>query len=177
MSVTHAASANPNTVFDPARVIEVDPGVCYAGAWANVSLTHWVSRGTVSAVECVGRVGAELRAQYPMGTSAVHLIREGAGLPTSEVREGLVKLMNEKVERRGCVGIVVGGAGFWASAIRGLITGLRSASTREYPLKLAGSIDELVSWLPEPHFKRTTVALDRAELARALQAASQWLPE
>jgi hypothetical protein len=85
--------------------------------------------------------------------------------------------MNEKVERRGCVGIVVGGTGFWASAIRGLITGLRSASSREYPLKLAGSIDELVSWLPEPHFKRTGIALDPAEFARALQAANEWQAE
>jgi hypothetical protein len=160
--------------FDPARIIEVDPGTCCAGAWANVTLTHWLSRGTLSAVERVASVGAELRAQYPMGTSAVHLIREGAGLPTPEVREGLVKLMNEKVERRGCVGIVVGGAGFWASAIRGLVTGLRAASSREYPLKLAGSIDEIVSWLPEPHYKRTGIALDPAEFARALQAASEW---
>ena len=175
--MTYVASANPNTVFDPARVIEIDPGTCCAGAWGNVSLTHWFSRGTVSAVECVARVGSDLRAQYPMGTSAVHLIREGAGLPPPEVREGLVKLMNEKVERRGCVGIVVGGTGFWASAIRGLVTGLRSASSREYPLKLAGSIDELVSWLPEPHYKRTTVALDPAELARALRAASEWQPQ
>jgi hypothetical protein len=175
--VPYPASANLKTVFDPARLIEIDLGTCYAGAWANVSLTHWVSRGTVSAVDCVARVGTELRAQYPMGTSAVHLIREGAGLPTPEVREGLVKLMNEKVERRGCVGIVVGGTGFWASAVRGLITGLRAASSREYPLKLAGSIDEIVSWFPEPHYKRTTVALDPAEFARALQAASEWRPQ
>jgi hypothetical protein len=172
----HDARAKTNPVFGPARVIEIDPGVCYSGAWANVTLTHWVSRGTVSAVECVARVGSALREQYPMGTSAVHLIREGAGLPTPEVREGLMKLMNDKVERRGCVGIVVGGTGFWASAVRGLITGLRSASSREYPLKLAGSIDEIVSWLPEPHFKRTGTALDPADLARALQAASEWQP-
>src|SRR3954469_18589850 len=118
MTMTQGARAKPNAAFDPARIVEIDPGTCCTGAWANVTLTRWISRGTVSAVERVGRVGAEVRAQFPMGTSAVHLICEGAGMPSPEVREALVKLMNDKADRRACLGVVVGGSGFWASAIR-----------------------------------------------------------
>jgi hypothetical protein len=174
MRMTQGARAKPKAAFDPARIMEIDPGTCCSGAWANVTLTRWVGRGTLSAVECVARVGAEVRAQYPMGTSAVHLISEGAGMPTPEAREALVKLMNDKADRRACLGVVVGGTGFWASAIRSLVTGMRSISSREYQLKLAGSIDEIVGWLPQLHFKRTGIALDSADFARALQAANEW---
>jgi hypothetical protein len=46
-------------------------------------------------------------------------------------------------------------------------------SSREYQLKLAGSIDENVSSLPAPRFARTGIALDPAEFARVLQAANR----
>lgn len=120
------------------------------------------------------RVGDQIRAQYPMGISSVHLIAEGAGLPAADAREGLVKLMNRHTDRLACVGIVVGGTGFWASAIRSFITGMRAVSSRAYELKLVGSIEELVVWLPTQHFKRSGIALDSGELTRALQTASEW---
>ncbi|HKU43140.1 MAG TPA: hypothetical protein VJR89_33500 [Polyangiales bacterium] len=169
-----AAHGKSDLEFGPVRIIEVEPGACCAGAWANISLTRWIGRGTASAVERVARVGDEVRTQYPDGVSAVHLIAEGAGMPTPEAREGLVKLMNRKTDRLGCVGVVVGGSGFWASAIRSLITGMRAVSSRAYELKLAGNIDEIAAWLPEQHARRTGISVDPAELAQALRAANAW---
>lgn len=166
--------AKPNAGFGPVRIIEVEPGVCCVGGWANVSISRWVGPGTVAAVERLARVGDELRAQYPSGLSSVHLIAENAGMPTAEAREGLVKLMNRKADRVGCIGIVVGGSGFWASAIRSLITGMRAVSSRAYEMKLVGSVGEIVAWLPTQHMKRTEIALDPAELTRALTAANEW---
>jgi hypothetical protein len=172
--MSQGARAEPNATLAPARLIEVEPGTCYAGAWANVAVTLWVSRGTLPAAERVARVSEELRAQFPNGVSSIHLIREGAALPTSEGRERLIKLMNVGAEQLACVGIVVGGSGFWASAIRSLVTGMRAVSSRAYQLKLAGSIGEIVDWLPALHNKRTGSAITAAELQRALEAASAW---
>ncbi|HKP57428.1 MAG TPA: hypothetical protein VJV78_11940 [Polyangiales bacterium] len=168
------APARANIEFGLARIIEVEAATCCAGAWANISLTRWVGRGTAAAVDKVSRVGDEVRTQYPSGVSAIHLIAETAGMPTPEAREGLVKLMNRKTERLGCVGVVVGGSGFWASAIRSLVTGMRAVSSRAYELKLAGSIDEIVAWFPDQHAKRTGIAIDPDELAKALRTANEW---
>lgn len=174
MGMSQWTPANPNVGFGPARIIEIEPGTCCVGSWANITLTRWVGRGTAPAVERVGRVGDEVRTQYPAGTSAIHLIAEGAGMPTPEAREGLIKLMNRKTDRLGCVAVVVGGSGFWASAIRSLITGMRAVSSRAYELKLAGSIEEVVAWFPDQHAKRTGISIDAKELASALRAANEW---
>ena len=154
--------------------MDVEPGTCCIGAWGNITLTYWEGRGTAPAVERLARLGAEIRAQYPNGTSAIHLIREGAGMPTSEGRDGLTRLMNTNVDRLACVGVMIGGGGFWSSAIRSMITGMRALSSRAYQLKLVGSIEELVAWLPEPHERRTGIAVDPAELRRALETALTW---
>lgn len=160
--------------FGSARVIEVEPGTCSAGAWANLTITRWQNRATGPAVERVARVSREIRAAYPNGISSVHLLCEGTGLPTPEGREGLMRLMNSQVEQLACVAIVIGGSGFWASAIRSMITGLRSMSSRAYELKLMGSIDEVAAWVPGVHTRRTGVAIRNDSLARALAVANQW---
>lgn len=174
MAMSQWAPAKANIEFGLARIIEVEPETCCAGAWANISLTRWVGRGTAAAVDKVSRVGDEVRTQYPSGVSAIHLIAETAGMPTPEAREGLVKLMNRKTDRLGCVGVVVGGSGFWASAIRSLITGMRAVSSRAYELKLAGSIEEIVAWFPDQHAKRTGISIDPDQLAKALRTANEW---
>lgn len=172
--MSEAARPQSNARHGPARLLEIEPDTCYAGVWANIAVTLWVNRGTLPAVERVARVGEELRAQFPKGVSSIHLIREGAALPTSDGREGLIKLMNAGAGQLACVGIVVGGSGFWASAVRSLITGMRAVSSRAYQLKLAGSIGEIVDWLPAPHNQRTHSAITGAELQRALEAAYAW---
>jgi hypothetical protein len=158
----------------PQRLIETEPGTCCAGAWANVTITRWQSRATGPAVERVLRVSSEIRAAYPSGISSIHIIREGAAMPTPEGRAGLVKLMNAHADQLACVAIVVGGSGFWASAIRSLVTGMRTVSSRAYQLRLFGSIDGVVAWLPALHTQRTGIAVDPDEFARALAAANAW---
>jgi hypothetical protein len=73
--MSEAARAQPNARLGPARLLEIEPGTCYAGVWANIGVTLWVNRGTLPAVERVARVGEELRAQFPNGVSSIHLIR------------------------------------------------------------------------------------------------------
>jgi hypothetical protein len=170
----NAARPRPKAEHGPLQLLETEPGACCTGSWANLTITRWQGRGTGPAVERVAKVSAEVRAQYPSGISSVHLIVEGAGLPTPEGREGLVRLMNAHADQLACVAVVVGGTGFWASAIRSLITGMRAMSSRAYELRLVGHIDEVVSWLPAPHAARSGITLAPADLARVLGAASDW---
>ena len=74
------AAAGVNLDFGPVRIVEIEPGVCCSGAWANITITRWVGRSTTTAVERIGRVGDEVRGQYPSGASAIHLIAEGADI-------------------------------------------------------------------------------------------------
>jgi hypothetical protein len=51
---------------------------------------------------------------------------------------------------------------------------MRAVSSRAYQLKLAGSISEIVDWLPAPHNQRSRSAITGAGLQRALEAAYAW---
>ena len=168
------ARSQPVNEVLPVRLIDIEPDTCCCGAWQNVTITRWQSRATGPATDRVSRVSAEIRGEYPQGISSVHLIVEGAPLPTPEGRAGLNTLMNAHASQLACVAVLIGGTGFWASAIRAMITGLRSMSSRAYELRLFGSVEEIVAWLPALHARRTAVELNPDELAQALHTANKW---
>lgn len=54
------------------------------------------------------------------------------------------------------------------------VTGMRGMSARSYELRLLGSIDELVNWLPAHHSQRTGIEITSEGLALATRAADRW---
>lgn len=56
-------------------------------------------------------------------------------------------MMTERSSELACVAVVVGGTGFWASAMRNAVIGLRVFASRGFELRLHGSADEVVAWL------------------------------
>ena len=62
-----------------------------------------------------------------------------------------------------CVAAVVEGTGFWGSAMRSMMGNAHLAAHSETSsvMRIHGSIDEVMSWLPAEHARRTGVVLDR----------------
>jgi hypothetical protein len=154
--------------------LEQEPGVCSIASLHNVMIVSWSSRGTAPAVEKVAQVSHRMATKSQRGFSAIHLIADQAGLPTPEARTGLVKIMSEFAPHLACVAVVVGGTGFWASAMRSFVTGMRFVSPRSFDLRLHGTTADVLKWLPAVHASRTGVELDEVSLARVLDTAWAW---
>jgi hypothetical protein len=103
--------------------------------------------------------------------SYVHLVPNRLELPDPAARSALLDLTRDYGARTACVAVVVGGMGFWASAIRGFVTGIRVVAPRSIEFRMHAEIAELVEWFPDEHQRRTGVRLEPSELLRQLEHA------
>jgi hypothetical protein len=150
-------------------VHDTEPGRFYIASWNNVLMVRWESAADSAAVERLAKVSKALAAaQLQTRRSNVHIIADGAGLPTPTARAGFIELMKQHGDRLACVAIVVGGTGFLASAMRSLMTGMRLLAPRSFNYRLHGSTDEVVEWLPAEHLARTGEEIDSRRLGRVL---------
>lgn len=154
--------------------LDGEPGTCRIAALRNVMVVYWTSRATGAAAVHVAAATVHVLETYPAGLSAVHVIADKSGLPTPEGRAGLIQIMNEKAAQIASVAVVVGGTGFWASAMRSFITGMRFVSPRNFDLRLHGTVAEVMMWLPQQHARLTGVTLDERQLLRVLESVASW---
>lgn len=145
------------------------PGVISAYMWKNVAIALWfgpLSLADAPAFEAGCKLNTE---QHPEGVSMINImVPGGKSLPTAEARQELGRIMREYQGSSAEVVVVIPGAGFWASAVRGLITALTMLAPR-YRVHIVGSFLEVAELLPSPHRARTGVELDPKELLRALR--------
>lgn len=147
------------------------PGHYLVAVWRNVSLVYWMREGSV---EAVAQIRAALDPTYAQAAahsfSTIHLVRDGAGLPEADVRSALLAMSSHFAPHTACVGIVLMGAGFWASALQSVLTALRMlVPQRSAMMRFSREPAELCEWFPVEHTQRTRVYVDRAGLADALQ--------
>lgn len=161
----------PETLQAPPALTEalVIPGVYASYLWKNVAIALWfgpLSPADIPAFEAGCKAQG---AQHPEGLSLVNImVPGGKSMPTAEAREELGRIMREYRAASAEVVVVIPGAGFWASALRGLITAIAMLAPN-YHLHIAGNFVEVAEYLPGPHLARTGVALDPKELLRALR--------
>jgi hypothetical protein len=148
---------------------DTEPGRFHIASWNNVVMVRWESAADSSAVERLAKVSKALAAaNHEARRTNIHVIADGAGLPTPGARAGFVDLMKEHGDRLACVAIVVESTGFLASAMRSLLTGMRLLAPRTFNYRLDGSVDEVLKWLPAEHLARTGEELDGRRLGRVL---------
>ena len=163
------AAPNDAQLLSEITIHDTEPGSFYIASWRNVLMVRWESAADGSAVERLAKVSTALAAADPQSRrSNVHIITESGGLPTPTARAGFIALMKEHADRLACVAIVVGGTGFWASALRSALTGMRLLAPRSFNYRLHGSVDEVVKWLPAEHHTRTGEQLDSRRLGQVL---------
>jgi hypothetical protein len=151
-------------------VLDTEPGAFIVGAWKNVFIGVWESQATMPAVDRMLRATTILNELHPSGRSTIHVVAHGAGLPTPEVRTHFVNVLKKNAENLACVGVVVGGTGFWTSALRSFVTGLRWLAPRSFDFRMHRTIEDLARWLPPEHAKRTGIMLDSRRLVQVIDA-------
>jgi hypothetical protein len=150
-------------------LIDEDPGRYRFYKWQHVHLVVWVGPAVGATAR---RLGAATPPQPP-GTqrSDVHIVTSGTALPSADARSGFVELMKQMDGDIACIGVVIEGGGFWASAMRSAVIGLSMMAPKTLPFRAMGSFEDLTAWLPAEHRRRTGITIDSVGLRRALTEA------
>jgi hypothetical protein len=167
-------SANPSTASEPHIFYETDG--CVFASWRNVLIAIWTTQGTGPLAEKLGEIARPFSKSHPEGFSSVHVIGKKPPLPTSEARDKLLSLMADFSGNVACIGTVLEGSGFWASAVRSFIVGLRLLSPRTFEMQTYATLSELTNWMVAPHATRTGVAIEPVEFERILATLRARLP-
>ena len=150
------------------------PGVVTISGWQNLRIVSWAAQAIGPAVDEL-YVAMDRSQDFPR-YSWVHLIRDKLALPDAAARAGFARMMTERSNELACVAVVVGGTGFWASAMRNAVIGLRAFAPRKFELRLHGTADEVVNWLPSAHERQTQVELPVSALREWLKQAQELEP-
>jgi hypothetical protein len=160
------------TLEEKAEAVTVSaqvPGHFVFGSWKNVLITYWQHQANGAAVKQLVGVCDELVKAHPGGVSIIHLVREGAGLPDAAAREGLARMGDRFAHETACLVVVLMGAGFWASALQSVLTGIRLiAPPRPSLMRFARDLKELESWFAQEHLRRSGVRVEPAKLTAML---------
>jgi hypothetical protein len=156
--------------FDEPVVLDSEPGAFMFGSWRNVFIGIWESQATMAAVDRMVKATDAMSELHPTGRSTIHIVVHGAGLPSAEVRTHFVDVLKKNADQIACVAVVVGGTGFWTSALRSFVTGLRWLAPRTFHFRMFTTIEELSRWLPDEHNKRTGIEVDPRQLVKVVDA-------
>lgn len=149
--------------------LDSEPGAFALYAWQNILFACWSQRATGPAVARVALARETMAREHPEGVSVIYLIAENAGLPTPEARAGVMEMMARYRNKRACLALLIQGGGFWASAMRGAIIGVRLLVPGQFPMLISGEVAEIAAWLPEPHQQHTKTPIDSAALSVLLR--------
>ena len=142
------------------------PAVLYR----NVLILGWYGKANVEAAQEFGTLAESALMQSRQAMiSTVHWIDRAVGIPDSPTRDALLKVGNDFRERTACVAAIIVGDGFWASAMRGVVTGLVVLAPRTFAMRTFASAREVLEWLPAEHAERTGVDLDHDVLRAAIE--------
>lgn len=150
------------------RISAVAPGEFALGSVGNVGIQVWVAQGTAEGALAVRTLAEAVAADFPGGMSSIHFLKGGTELPGSEARSEFARLLRDFGDQMGEVVIVLDAGGFWASAVRAMINGIRIASGGRVSLSVARDFREVLDWFPEANRKTTGVLVSERELAAAM---------
>jgi hypothetical protein len=148
------------------------PGVHSSYLWKNVAITLWFGPATVESLPVYEQGCKRFCEKYPGGVSSVHImVPGGSSMPTAEARAELSRIIRSFGHHTVGVGVIIPGSGFWASALRSMVTALAMLAPRGFGLQIFGDHETLSEWLAPLHSARTSVPVQPAELRWALDAA------
>lgn len=145
------------------------------GVLGNMVAVGWRGAMDDAAVAQLGQVAHDLKERAgPVRHSYIHLMTERVQLPDANTRNAIAKVLPGLTEHVGVVVVVLDGSGFWVSALRGFLTGVRVLAPRNFDIRAESSLENVLSWLPAEHEKRTGVAFSREQLEQLVLEAKTW---
>ena len=145
------------------------PGKYAAYLWKNIAIIVWFDGPTLESLRSFERGSQEMIAEHPEGLSSINILVPGGRLPTPAARRELSRILDAHAPHHAGSAIVMRGDGFFASALRGLLTALQLLQRKTIPQQVFSDYETAVTWLLRLHAVRTTETLDSTELLAALR--------
>jgi len=142
---------------------------CVMASWGNLILVAWGIQSSLSLVDELRRLITRVAGEHTK-ISLVHVCIGALPLPTKEVRGAFASMTHEFADKLSCVGVSIGEEGFWASAVRSVVTHLQSISQRGPKAQLCGSVEEVSTYMARAHVTEAGVLVDARALHQALES-------
>ena len=140
---------------------------CVMAHWRGIGIVAWATQATGAHARELAILAEEVGKTHTRGSN-VSLVVNRAPLPTQEARRAIHELTLRYEKNIVCAATVIEGAGFWASAIRSLVTSLHLVGRWSFDLKTFSEIDTLSEWLAPIHTRGVGTSVESKELAGAL---------
>lgn len=153
-----------------ATLFDFERGRFALSRWKNLSIVVYATGADGAMLARISKLTPLLRKEFPGGHSNLAFILNGCPLPTEEAQQAIVAAYKNPESGLSCASVIVEGEGFWASALRSTVIGMRLQAER-IRLGLHSSISEMLEWLPGEHEKGTGLALNKTQLLRIVTEA------
>jgi hypothetical protein len=153
------------------QLVVAVPGQYAFFRWQDVSIIVWVADATTAGVARLAELSAENERLFPAGVTAVHWVSGGVGLPSAEVRLALREIATRHRKSVHGVGVVLNGDGFWASALRGALTGVLMLGARAMPARFFVDAKSAAQWVEDDRVERKGVPVDAKILSDKIAQA------
>ena len=160
------AIATPLPSAESPIITFADEG-CVMGHWRGVMATIWETRATLELVVELER-NLVAASKGHLKISSVHIIMSSFSLPPADVRAKMGVLAQRYGDRFVCSASLLAGTGFWASAIRGAVTGIQVFDLRRRRQRVFAELGELAAWVAPTHNEATGSTMSPHELEHAL---------
>lgn len=148
-------------------IITFDGEGCVLGHWHGVMLSVWATQTTLELATELEKLLVTATESSPK-VSSVHVITTRFSLPPADVRAKLGALIKRYGDRLACSATMLAGTGFWASAIRGAVTGIQVLDLRRQRQRVFANLEELTDWVTPKHNEATGGNITSHELQHAL---------
>ncbi|HET8937025.1 MAG TPA: hypothetical protein VFN67_26465 [Polyangiales bacterium] len=161
---------NPATPTVEVTEVSAYPGVHSSFVWQNVAITVWFGPATMQSLVEFDKGCRSFCGKHPEGISSVHImVPGGKSMPTAEARAEVGRIMRENAKTTAAAAALVPGNGFWASALRSMVTAILMLAPRSFAFRMFGELSELADWLAPLHSHGTGVEVQPVDLLRALR--------
>jgi hypothetical protein len=140
-------SAREQNLEEPLLPLALKPGEYGFYRWQHVAINLWASQPTAAAIAVLSELTERSLSDCPRGIASIHWLEEGVPLPSPEARVGLSELAKRYEQHVLCVGVLLQGSGFWASATRSALTGVMLLAPRTFFLRFFSEADELSAYV------------------------------
>jgi hypothetical protein len=166
-----SSSALPGARTSELLRLAAEPGAYAFYRWENVAINAWASQPTAAAVQVLSELTERSVRECPGGIVSIHWLDEGVALPTADARVGLGALAKRYPKHVLCVGVLLAGSGFWASATRSALTGIMLLAPRSFALRFFGDVGELSAYIVREQAQRGAMAASPEHLVAAIDDA------
>jgi hypothetical protein len=75
------------------------------------------------------------------------VMQEGLPAPSSEFRDGMIRVVRERADHVAGLALIIQGKGFGAAALRAALAGMTLLARTRYPIKAFATVSEGTRWL------------------------------